>query len=291
MEWRIRNMALDSRDTPLWAIVLASEPKPASGPQPSLFDQTVQRLEPVVSGDRIVAVVGRGTPRPANAREGVGRKIPARHDRGTAPNVLLALASILEASPEALVLVTPAHHRVHHWRVYQAGLLEAAAALTVAGAEAVAFGMTPLAPIAGCGWIVPGAVRSAGASRLREVNEFTEAPTVDRAARLFREGGLWNTRVVMAPARVLARLYAQHLPDLADVMARYQQQPSENRGAFLAAAYAAMPAADFFRDLVSVAGTFAVYTWPASLGWSDLGAPDREWFVWNWAKAQTIGTA
>jgi hypothetical protein len=39
--------------------------------------------------------------------------------------------------------------------------------------------------------------------------------------------------------------------------------------------YDGLPLADFSRDLLGVSAGLFVRTWPTSMGWSDLGTPDR----------------
>jgi hypothetical protein len=85
--------------------------------------------------------------------------------------------------------------------------------------------------------------------------------------------------VMVVRAAAIRDLYAQLLPRLAEVFAAAVRLRAPERGAFLAAAYPTLPAYDFSRDLLPRARRLCAYVWPASLGWSDLGTPERlhEW--------------
>jgi hypothetical protein len=47
------------------------------------------------------------------------------------------------------------------------------------------------------------------------------------------------------------------------------------RDEFLEDRYLELPCSDFSRDLLTRVRDMHVFTWPASLGWSDLGTPER----------------
>ena len=51
--------------------------------------------------------------------------------------------------------------------------------------------------------------------------------------------------------------------------------PGELREAFLADRYPGLPHTDLSRDVLTPARGLSLYVWPESLGWTDLGTPDR----------------
>jgi hypothetical protein len=51
--------------------------------------------------------------------------------------------------------------------------------------------------------------------------------------------------------------------------------PSGERDAFLSLQYPVLPALDFSRHLMTQARGLETYAWPESIGWSDLGTPER----------------
>jgi len=85
--------------------------------------------------------------------------------------------------------------------------------------------------------------------------------------------------VVVARASAIRQLYAQLLPDLETFFADAVGLPDQERGVFLADVYPIIPKFDFSRDLLTHARSLSAYIWPASIGWTDLGTPERlaEW--------------
>jgi mannose-1-phosphate guanylyltransferase len=126
------------------------------------------------------------------------------------------------------------------------------------------------------GWITPGDTRDGALNaRFRSVAGFVEKPSRDDARALFARRALWNTMVLVARAGTLMRLYEEHRPDVANLFAEYLRLPAALRPAFLADRYADLPSSDFSKDILTPAHGIAVFTWPESIGWSDLGTPDR----------------
>ena len=247
--------------------------------RPSLLEDTFARITPLARSERTTVVVDR-THR--SYVPGAGRSWPAEwlvyqpEDRGTAAGVLLALSPVLDATQEAIVIITPSDHGVGDPSQFQAGVREAAAAVRSGNVDIVLFGVEPSEPVTEYGWITPGpGYRWANDRPLRRIAEFVEKPTADHACRLFAAHALWNTMVLVARTEALLALYRTHLPYLADVFETYQRLPSQKRGRFLATRYADLPVADFSRDVLTPARGIAVYGWGQSIGWSDLGTPDR----------------
>lgn len=245
----------------------------------SLLEETLARIAPLAPPDRTTVVVDRTHERYV----GSGRRpLPTDwllyqpQDRGTAAGVLLALSPALDRRSDAIVLLTPSDHAVRDLDRFRAGVLEAVAAIRAGHADVVLFGVEATHPITDYGWITPGPHSRLRSTRLlRPVSTFVEKPAADLAHRLLATGAVWNTMVVVARARALLDLYRTHLPLLAEVFAAYQRLPREQRDRFLTEQYAHLPPADFSRDLLTVARGLALYTWPQSIGWSDLGTPDR----------------
>ena len=81
--------------------------------------------------------------------------------------------------------------------------------------------------------------------------------------------------VVVTRASSLLRLYERHLPHWAHAFATYKRLAVHRRQPFLNEQYAALSSADFSRDVLTPAEGLAVYSWGQTIGWSDLGTPDR----------------
>lgn len=245
----------------------------------SLLEETLARIAPLAPPARTTVVVDRthqryvsSAPRPW----ATDWLLYQPQDRGTAAGVLLALTPALDRRQDAIALLTPSDHAVCDSDGFRAGVLEAVAVVRAGHVDVVLFGVEAAQPITGYGWITPGPRSHWGSTRpLRHVAAFVEKPAASLARRLLAEGAVWNTMVVVARARALLDLYRTHLPRLAEVFATFQRLPREHRDRFLTEQYARLTPADFSRDLLSVARGLALYTWPQSIGWSDLGTPDR----------------
>lgn len=244
----------------------------------SLLEETMARIAPIADTTRTSVVVDRAHEefvREAALQERAGRVLYQPQDRGTAAGVLFGLTAVLEADPDALVLVTPSDHGVRHtWR-FRHSVLAAGAAILAGRHEIVIFGVTPSGPCADFGWILCGPRQAGAGPRLQQVAGFVEKPSPDHAERLFLAGAVWNSMVLVARAASLAALFEAQAPGLAALFADYRRWPAATRDARLTARYPNLTAVDFSRDILARAPGLAVSLWPASLGWADLGTPDR----------------
>jgi mannose-1-phosphate guanylyltransferase len=278
---------------PLWTIVLAAGAGTRLAPVtrgipkqfwsadggPSLVEQTIARLGPIASPARTLTVVGRSHLPLIEQRTNVaslGHLVVQPVDRGTATGVLAALAPIALRLPDDLVLVTPSDHGVERTDLFRQAILDAAATVQAGRADIVLFGVTPDVASTDYGWITPAWLgRLAEGRQIVPVTGFVEKPSPAEAARLLASGALWNSMVLVARSRALLNLYRRHLPELADTFIHASSLPPDRRARFLTEIYPVLPSADFSRDVLTPADGLAVYPWPAALGWSDLGTPDR----------------
>ncbi len=252
---------------------------------PSLLEATLDRVAPLAPIARTVVVVDQSHVRFVEPRRWQAGTVVAQPlDRGTAAGVLLAISPVLEADPEAIVLLTPSDHGVADVRQFHESITAGADLVHRGVVEAVVFGATPTTACPDYGWIVPGAiVPNAAGLHARRVQRFVEKPPAEEASWLAETGGLWSTMVTVARASTLRRLFALHLPELASIFYTYRRLPAGDRASFLAERYSTLTAADFSRDVLGRVRRLAVHVWPASMGWADLGTPQR---LSAWAAGQ-----
>jgi len=245
----------------------------------SLIEDTLARVAPLDPRAHVSVVVDqahqayvRDVPEPWREAQWIYQP----RDCGTAAGVLLALTPVLERAPDQMVLITPSDHGILDTSLFRQSMLDGAAAVTGGVAEVVVFGIQPLTSCSDYGWILPGAICAPG---MRRVIGFREKPPATEVPDLMARHALWSTMVLVARASTLRRMYETHLPNLAALFSEYRAQTTAARGAFLHAAYDTLEPADFSRDLLARAGGLAVHVWPASMGWADLGTPERlqEW--------------
>jgi mannose-1-phosphate guanylyltransferase len=255
----------------------------------SLLESTIDRLAPICPSDRTIVVVGdahREHVRRWPMYRSRGRILLQPDDRGTAAGLLLGLLPVLAADPDGVVVVTPADHGVRKPDVFRQGIVDAIAHAQHPGGV-VLFGVEPEAPRDDYGWIT---LDPASPARIRAVTSFVEKPSRDAASRLLASGAVWNSMVMVARARHLIDLCATQQPHLTGVFQQAVGLSSRLRYAFLAGRYAAIEPADLSRDVLSRARGLWAYTWPAALGWSDLGTPERlsRWMEQSRARADRV---
>jgi len=273
----------------LWSVVLAAGagsrlsrmtggvPKQFWRPDdgPSLIESTIDRLAPICPSDRTVIVVSDAHRKHVRRWPGYrsqGRIVYQPDDRGTAVGLLFGLLPVLTADPDGVVVVTPADHGVRNPATFRRGIVDAITHAQSPGGVVI-FGVEPDAPREDYGWITLDSAGPAG--RIRAVTSFVEKPASDSASRLLKSGAVWNSMVMVARARELIDLCRMHHRQLTSVFQHALELPSAVRHAFLASRYPAIEATDLSRDVLTHARGLWAYTWPAAMGWSDLGTPER----------------
>jgi mannose-1-phosphate guanylyltransferase len=249
----------------------------------SLLEQTLTRIRPLVEPERTVTVIDVSHQRYVDALPSscpLGEVAHQPMDRGTATGVLLPLMRVLASAPDAVVIITPSDHGVEDADCFRKGLTRAIARVRSGTTDFVLFGVEPSTVSSDFGWITPEAQGAVADAAFDRVASFVEKPPASEAFQLFESGAVWNTMVVVARARALFDRYRRHLSFHADVLTAAHELLPEARDQFLREWYRELPKADFCRDLLTPsARDLCVYTWPAEMGWSDLGTPDRlqEW--------------
>jgi mannose-1-phosphate guanylyltransferase len=287
----------------LWSVVLAggagrrlasvtgSVPKQYWRPDAgaSLLEQTLARVGGLTPPDRTVLVVDRAhAPYLLDTRlDGAAVVQLQPCDRGTAAGLQFGLLPVLDAGDDPVVIVTPADHGVMQDARFRSTVMDAAAAVQTGEPAIVLFGATPFEPCTDYGWIALGAAIGGGrAARFRRVAGFVEKPSLQDAQALHRDGAVWNTLVIVARAAALVDLVAQQAPALAALFDTAGQLRGADRQAWLAQQYSDLRPVDLSRDILSGARGLAATVWPASLGWTDLGTPER---LLRWRAARDAG--
>jgi mannose-1-phosphate guanylyltransferase len=273
----------------LWSVVLAAGmgrrlstltggmPKQFWSPagSRSLLDETLSRLAPLSSPARTLVVVDDAHRRYVSARPQYRERAQFLFqpmDRGTATGVLFGLVPVMAADPNATVVLTPADHGIGDPSTFVDGISQAVARVRSSGGI-VLLGVEPSRASEDLGWITLSSESLPGSIRL--VNGFVEKPRAAAARRLLEAGAVWNTMVLVAQVKDLVALLTAHLPEIATIVLRAAKIPAAERGAFFRGLYSALPSADFSRNVLAPARGLLAYTWPASMGWSDLGTPER----------------
>src|SRR5581483_11274897 len=249
-----------------------------SGAPASLVEQTVARLTPLAAPVRTVTVVHRSHRPFVNALDtaaALGTIVPQPEDRGTTAGVLLPLLRVLACSPDPIVVVAPSDHAFADRPAMLRGLRLAVERIRAGKTDIVLFGVEPTHVARDLGWVSPSAECRRRRERFSRVSSFVEKPDEIAAQDLFERGAVWNTMIVAARGRALLDRFQQSLPLLTDVLLTASAMSASDRDLFLDDWYPELPHADFSRDLLSSSRPLCLFTWPAAIGWSDLGTPER----------------
>jgi len=244
----------------------------------TLLEQTLTRIGPLVRPEQTVVVIDCKQASyvenlAMDERTPVVRQVC---DRGTTAGVFLGLIPALRSGADPIVLLTPSDHGVVDAVGYRAAVRAALTSVRIHSERIVVFGAQPSGPDAGYGWIAPlPHERLEAQNGLVPVRSFVEKPPAEQAAALLEAGAVWNTMVVVARASALLRLFRRCAPAFAALIGANPGATGSRWQTRVDRLYAALPTSDFCRDLLSHSNRLWVHVWPATLGWSDLGTPER----------------
>lgn len=259
--------------TRFWPASRKARPKqllPLAGPQ-SLLRETVERLLPICSWDRIYVSTGQHLHEPSRAvlpELGPDRWLIEPVGRNTAPCIGWGAATIARTDPHAVVVALPADHHVRDERGFAACVEQAARAAETGVITTV--GITPTHPETGYGYIeAADPAPPDGAYRVRRFVEKPDRPTAEQ----YLEAGnyYWNSGMFFFRAGDMVAAISAHLPALAagldelDEAARAgQEQPALER------VFPSLPAISI--DYGVMERLDDLYVVPGDFGWSDIGS-------------------
>lgn len=186
----------------------------------SMLEHTYHRAERLVSPERIFTVIDprhlvypeayqQLSPRPK------GTVVLQPKNRETGPGLLLPLMHLQKRNPNALVAVFPSDHYVREERLFMDHVDLAFRLLGEDPSKIFLLGVQPHGPDPEYGYLVPGEkIAHLAPSGARSVLRFIEKPEHHTAQELVRQGGLWNTMVMVFKAETLLDLARKFAPAL-----------------------------------------------------------------------------
>lgn len=145
--------------------------------------------------------------------------------RNTAPAIALAALEVMKRDPDGLMLVVPADHVVTGQRDFEAAV-ELAAQLAADG-YLVTFGIKPIRPETGYGYIRPNGkvvLGKRGALKGYRVQKFVEKPDAAKAAQYLQAGHYyWNSGMFVWRAATIVEEIERHQPALGKAIAQIQR--------------------------------------------------------------------
>jgi mannose-1-phosphate guanylyltransferase len=184
----------------------------------TMLEETARRILPLVPLRRIYTIADAAQTRTIRRllpRLPAGNYLVEPEARNTAPSLILATARIFLENPKAVVAVLPSDHLITEESVFRKKVAAAAAAAAAEDAL-ITFGIPPTFPSTGYGYIHyrKGGARKFLGEPFREVVEFKEKPSTEKAVAFLREGGYaWNSGMFFWRADVFAGKLERFAPE------------------------------------------------------------------------------
>ena len=190
--------------------------------------------------------------------------------RNSAPAITAAALVAAEDDPDAILWILAADHVIADEAALRPAL--ATAALAARHGRFVTFGMRPIAPETGYGYIEPGEPLPC-APGAHAVVRFVEKPDAATATRLIADGRyLWNSGMFVFTARTLLQELETYVPDVL-CFVRQAVNGRRNDLDFIRLDEAAFHAAPSISiDYAIAERTKVAAVVPADIGWSDVGS-------------------
>ena len=211
--------------------------------------------------------------------------------RNTAPAAAVAALLLVEADPQALMLVMPSDHAIEDVAAFQAAVQRAA--IAARAGRLVTFGIHPERAETGYGYIERGKPLAGAPAGLDDgvfkVARFVEKPDAATAERYVAAGDFfWNSGIFLFPAALYVSELARLRPDMlaACRQALESARSDEDFCRLDKAAFADCPADSI--DYAVMEHTARAAVVPVAMGWSDLGSWDA---LWELADKDAAGNA
>lgn len=245
----------------------------------TLLDQTRMRVARSVSSERIWFVLNKEHERffsPLFA--GVSRQnlVVQPCNRGTAPAILYSLLRVAESSPRASVLLVPSDHCVGDEAALMKYIDLAFAAVEEDPQRTVLLGIAPDEPETAYGWIEPAPATGVGQCKALPVRRFWEKPSREIVLQLMETGCLWNSFIMVGQLPTLLGLFILAMPELYVAFSKirptlgtlFEEEVVERL-------YQSLRPSDFSQQVLEPAARSLSVLRVSSVGWSDLGEPNR----------------
>jgi mannose-1-phosphate guanylyltransferase/mannose-1-phosphate guanylyltransferase/mannose-6-phosphate isomerase len=194
--------------------------------------------------------------------------------RNTAPAVAVAALQALVRDDDATLLVLPADHRIDDSELFRAAVAEAVA-LADQG-FLVTFGIKPVMPETGYGYIRQG--RAVGEGSARMIDRFVEKPDLGTAQDYVSSGQyFWNSGMFVFRAKVLLAEMSRFAPEIVETCSQALQHAGQDLD-FLRLdedAFARCPEDSIDYAVMERTGQGVMV--PLDCGWNDLGSWDALW--------------
>ena len=245
----------------------------------TLIQQTMRRVVTVAPPERVM--ISTNPPQAESIRVQLSGWKDALKDnfvlepegRNTAPAIALVALELVRRDPDAVMLVVPADHIVKGQKEF-----DAAVALAAELAEQgllVTFGIKPIRPETGYGYIKPDRKRvlgKRGTLKGYRVGRFVEKPDAVKAAQYLKAGDYyWNSGMFVWRAATILEEIRRHQPALArgiDHIGRLMEQKAARTA--IDDQYRGLPSISIDSGVMEKSDKAAMV--PVGFKWSDVGS-------------------
>jgi len=277
--------------TRLWPISRGSLPKQFVSlfSDRTLLEETVSRLGTIVGGNDITIV----TSATAAAGESMIHLAPYQLllepcSRNTAPAIAIAALKLTQHGEDPVMLVLPSDHMIQDVTGFQRDLRLALD--EAVNGHLVTFGISPIRPETGYGYVQAGAATANDLQAALPVASFREKPDLETARRFLADGGYyWNSGMFVWRASEILRAIDLLLPELALTvdLIRKELAMGHTLEAAIRTHFASAPSISIDHGVLekitsssasvaTAAGTKipTLVLIPTNIGWSDVGSWD-----------------
>ncbi|AEI36979.1 mannose-1-phosphate guanylyltransferase/mannose-6-phosphate isomerase [Zymomonas mobilis] len=196
--------------------------------------------------------------------------------RNTAPAIALAAEIIAAKDPNGLMLILPSDHVIRDIIAFGKAVRQAEVIASQENAL-VTFGVCPVAPETGYGYIELGeSLPSGGYS----IESFREKPDLATAESYLKNGHfLWNSGMFLFPVQRILEDFALYQPEILAAV-RIALRKSKNDLDFMRIdedAFSKAPSISIDYAIMEPAKNLAVI--PVDIGWSDVGSWSSLWAI------------
>lgn len=188
--------------------------------------------------------------------------------RNTAAVAAMASEYIARFDPSGLVLMLPSDHHIAELTEFHTALADAAP--VAASGRITTFGISPIRPDTGFGYIQKG---KPIAANVFEVEAFREKPDLETAECYLADGGFtWNAGIFLFPPQLMLKELATFAPDvLTSAIRALDASYVDGLAHYLDPTLFATIRSDSVDYAVMERTRHAAVCGPVSCGWSDIG--------------------
>lgn len=249
----------------------------------SMIEETAHRLLPLIPSDSIYTIANQEH---TQLIKSLLPTLPEKNllvepkGKNTAPSLLLATAWVYCQNPEAIVACLPSDHLIRDSSLFLKKL-EAGAAAAAKGEYLITFGIPPLYPATGYGYIqfsekAPLQIMD---EPFYAVQEFKEKPNYEQASAFLEKGSFfWNSGIFLWQAAIFAKKLERHAPSMFVYWEKMLDALRNKNEAQIVSIFEEIPSISIDYALLEKAK--GVLMGKGNFGWSDVGAWSSLLDIW-----------